>query len=54
MPQPLKLMRSSSSVLLVCCQMHALLHDDPNGVVLEVEQVLCIQGSPDSKSGEAR
>jgi hypothetical protein len=37
MPQPLELTRSSNGVLLVCRQMHMLLHDDPGGVVLEVE-----------------
>jgi hypothetical protein len=42
MPQPLELARSSGGVLLVCHQMHTLLHDAPGGVVLEVEQVLCV------------
>jgi hypothetical protein len=37
MPQPLELARSSDGVLLVCCQMHTLLHAGPGGVVLEVE-----------------
>jgi hypothetical protein len=31
-------------VLLICGQMHMLLHVDPGGVVLQVEQVLCILG----------
>jgi hypothetical protein len=37
-------------VLLVCCQTHTLLHAGPGGVVLEVEQVLCVpskQSHPD-------
>jgi hypothetical protein len=37
MPQPLELTESSSGVLLVCRQTHTLLHDGPDGVVLEVE-----------------
>jgi hypothetical protein len=37
MPQPLELVGSSIRVLLVCHQMHTLLHDGPGGVVLEVE-----------------
>jgi hypothetical protein len=42
MPQPLELTQSSSGVLLVCRQMHMLLHDGPGSVVLEVEEVLRI------------
>jgi hypothetical protein len=33
-------MQSSGGVLLVCHQTHMLLHDDPGGVVMEVEQIL--------------
>jgi hypothetical protein len=42
MPQPLEFVRRSGGVLLICCQMHTLLHVGPSGVVLEVEQVLRI------------
>jgi hypothetical protein len=42
MPQPLELARSSGGVLLVCCQTQTLLHNGPDGVVLEVEHVLRI------------
>jgi hypothetical protein len=40
MPQPLELAQSSGGVLLVCYQMHTLLHNGHGGVVLEVEQVM--------------
>jgi hypothetical protein len=44
MPQPLKLMEGGGGALLIRRQTHTLLHARPGGVVLEVEQVLCIPG----------
>jgi hypothetical protein len=42
--QLLKLRRNGGGVLIVCGQTHTLLHDSPSGVMLQVEQVLCILG----------
>jgi hypothetical protein len=42
MPQPLNLASGGGGTLLVCHQMRTLLYACPGGVVLEVEQVLCI------------
>jgi hypothetical protein len=44
MPQPLNLTGGGSDTLLVHRQMRMLLHACPSGVVLKVEQVLCIPG----------
>jgi hypothetical protein len=44
MPQPLNLMSGGSGTLLVFHLTRTLLHTCPGGVVLEVEQVLCIPG----------
>jgi hypothetical protein len=54
MPQPLKLMGSGSSTLLICRQTRTLLHACPGGVVLEVEQVLRIPGQRSHPSVEVR
>jgi hypothetical protein len=40
----LELVRDGDVVLIVCGQTHTLLHDSPSGVILQVEQVLCILG----------
>jgi hypothetical protein len=42
MPQPLNLLCGSDGTLLVRCQTRTLLPGCPHGVVLEVEQVLCV------------
>jgi hypothetical protein len=44
MPQPLNLLCSGGGTLLVRRQMHTLLPGCPGGVVLEVEEVLCVLG----------
>jgi hypothetical protein len=44
MPQPLGLTGGGGGTLLVHRQTRTLLHTRPDGVVLEVEQVLCIPG----------
>jgi hypothetical protein len=41
-------------VLLVCCQTHTLLHASAGGVVLEVEQVLCVPSQRSHPSMEVR
>jgi hypothetical protein len=42
MPQPLNLTGGGGGTLLVRRQTRTLLHTCPGGVVLEVEQVLCV------------
>jgi hypothetical protein len=54
MPQPLELVQSSCGVLLVCCQMHTMLHASPSGVVLEVEQVLHVPSQRSHPDMEVR
>jgi hypothetical protein len=44
MPQPLNLMGGSSGTLLVRHQIRTLLHACLGGVMLKVEQVLCVSG----------
>jgi hypothetical protein len=44
MPQPLNLEGGGSGTLLVHRQTCTLLHACPSGVVLKVEQVLCVPG----------
>jgi hypothetical protein len=44
MPQPLNLASGGGGTLLVRRQTRTLLYAYPGGVVLEVEQVLCIPG----------
>jgi hypothetical protein len=44
MPQPLNLTGGDGGTLLVCRQMRTLLPGHPSGVVLEIEQVLCVPG----------
>jgi hypothetical protein len=44
MPQPLKLLGGGGGTLLTHRQMRTLLHAYPDGVVLEVEQVLRVSG----------
>jgi hypothetical protein len=44
MPQPLNLLGGGSDTLLVHRQRRTLLHACPGGVVLKVEQVLCVPG----------
>jgi hypothetical protein len=44
MPHPLNLAGGGSDTLLVRRQTRTLLHTCPGGVVLEVEQVLCVPG----------
>jgi hypothetical protein len=44
MAQPLNLVGGGSGTLFVRHQMHTLLYACPGGVVLKVEQVLCIRG----------
>jgi hypothetical protein len=41
--QLLELARNAGVVLIVCGQMHTLLYDNPDGVMLQVEQVLHVQ-----------
>jgi hypothetical protein len=42
MPQPLNLMGGGGGTLLVHRQTRTVLHGCPGGVVMEVEQVLCV------------
>jgi hypothetical protein len=44
MPRPLHLTGGGSGTLLVRRQMRTLLHACSSGVVLKVEQVLCVLG----------
>jgi hypothetical protein len=44
MLQMLKLAQNGSVVLIVCDQMHTLVHDGSSGVMLQVEQVLHVLG----------
>jgi hypothetical protein len=52
--QLLKLTRNGIVVLIVCGQMHTLLHDSPGGVMLQVEQVLRILGHRNHVGAEVR
>jgi hypothetical protein len=54
MPQPLNLTGGGSGTLLVRRQTHTLLHACPGGVVLEVEQVLCVPGQRSHPGVEVR
>jgi hypothetical protein len=54
MPQPLNLVGGSRGTLLLRRQTHTLLHVCPGGVVLKVEQVLCIPGQQSHPSMEVR
>jgi hypothetical protein len=54
MPQPLKLVGGGSGTLVVRRQMRTLLHARTYGVVLEVEQVLCIPGQRSHLGMEVR
>jgi hypothetical protein len=54
MPQPLNLSCGGGGTLLICRQMRTLLPGCPSGVVLEVEQVLCILGQRSHPSMEVR
>jgi hypothetical protein len=54
MPQPLNLLCGSDDTLLVRCQTHTLLPGCPRGVVLEVEQVLCVLGQRSHPGVEVR
>jgi hypothetical protein len=44
MPQPLNLASGGGGTLLIRRQTRTLLHLCPGGVVLEVEQVMCVPG----------
>jgi hypothetical protein len=52
--QLLELVRNGGFVLIVCGRMHMLLQDSPGGVMLQVEQVLCIIGHHSQASIEVR
>jgi hypothetical protein len=52
--QLLELLRNGGVVLIVCRQTHTLLHDNPNGVKLQVEQVLHILGHRSHVSAKVR
>jgi hypothetical protein len=52
--QLLELTRNGSVGLIVCGQMHMLLHDGPGGVMLQVEQVLCILHHHNHAGAEVR
>jgi hypothetical protein len=54
MPQRLNLLCDSDGTLLVCCQTRTLLPGCPRGVVLEVEQVLCVLGQRSHLGVEVR
>jgi hypothetical protein len=54
LPQPLNLAGGGSGTLLVRRQMRTLLHAYPDGVVLKVEQVLCVPGQRSHTSVEVR
>jgi hypothetical protein len=54
MPQPLNLVGGGSGTLLVHRQTRTLLHACPSGVVLEVEQVLCVLGQRSHPDVEVR
>jgi hypothetical protein len=54
MPQPLNLASGGGGTLLVRCQTRMLLHACPRGVVLEVEQVLCIPSQRSHPGMEVR
>jgi hypothetical protein len=54
MPHSLNLTGGGSGTLLIWRQMRTLLHDCPGGVVLEVEQVLCIPGQRSDPGVEVR
>jgi hypothetical protein len=50
----LELMRNGGVVLIVCSQTHMRLHDRLGGVMLQVEQVLCVLGHRSHASAEVR
>jgi hypothetical protein len=52
--QLLKLVRNGGVVLIVCGKTHMLLHDHPDGVMLQVEQVLRVLGHHNHASAEVR
>jgi hypothetical protein len=54
MPQPLNLTGGYSGTLLVRHQTCTLLHDCPSGVVLKVEQVMCVPGQQSHPGVEVR
>jgi hypothetical protein len=54
MPQPLNLACGDGGTLLVHHQTRTLLPGCPGGVVLEVEQVLCVLGQRSHPSMEVR
>jgi hypothetical protein len=54
MPQPPNLTGGSSGTVLVRRQTCTLLHAYPSGVVLKVEQVLCVSGQRSHPSVEVR
>jgi hypothetical protein len=54
MPQPLNLARGGGGTLLICRQTRTLLHAYPDGVVLEVEQVLHVPGQQSHPGVEVR
>jgi hypothetical protein len=43
-----------SVVIIICGQLHTLLHDSPGGVMLQVEQVLCVLGHHRHANTEVR
>jgi hypothetical protein len=54
MPQPLNLTSGGSGTLLLCRQTRTLLHACPGGVVLKVEQVLCVPSQRSHPGMEVR
>jgi hypothetical protein len=54
MPQPLNLTGGGSGTLLVHRQMRTLLPGRPGGVVLEIEQILCVPGQRSRPGVEVR
>jgi hypothetical protein len=54
MPQPLNLAGGGSGTLLVRRQTHTLLHACHDGIVLEVEKVLCVPGQRSHPGVELR
>jgi hypothetical protein len=54
MPQPLNLSCGGGGTLLIRCQTRMLLSDCLSGVVLEIEQVMCVLGQQSHPDVEVR
>jgi hypothetical protein len=52
--QLLELMRNGGVVLIICGQTHTLLYDSPDGVMLQVKQILCVLGQRSHAGAEVR